>query len=52
MNAILSYNFLSQVYEHDFVLFRKVENDLKHASPDAIHATQLSHIFDSHLEAR
>ena len=44
----MSYYFLSQRYEHDYVLFGKTENDLKHTSPDAIHATHLSHKFDNH----
>ena len=52
MNAIMSYYFLSQRYEHDYVLFIRVENDLKHASPDAIHATHLSYKIDNHLEVR
>ena len=50
MNAIMSYYFLSQRYERDYVLFIKVKNDLKQASPDASHATHLSHKFDNHLE--
>ena len=48
MNAIMSYYFLSQRYERDYLLIIKMENDLKHASPDAIHATHLSHKFDNH----
>ena len=27
-----------------------MESDLKHASPDAIHATHLSHKIDNHLK--
>ena len=49
MNATMSYYLLSQPYERDYVLFIKMEIDLKHASPDAIHATELSHKIDNHF---
>ena len=52
MNAIMSYYFLSQRYERDYVLLIKTENDLQHAPPDAFHATHLSHKLDKHLEVR
>ena len=52
MKAIMSNYFLSQPYESDYVLFIKVEKDLKHASPDAIHATHFSHKLDNHLEVK
>ena len=52
MNAIMSYYFLSQRYERNYVPFMKVENDLKHASTDANDATHLIHKFDNHLEMR
>ena len=39
MKANMSYHFLSQLYERDYVLFIKVENDINHASPDALYAT-------------
>ena len=52
MNAIMSYYFLSQRYQRDYVLSIKEENDLKHVSPDAIHATHLSNKLDNHLETR
>ena len=52
MNAIMSYYFLSQRYEREYSLFKKVENDLKHDSLNAIHATPLSHKFDNHLEVK
>ena len=42
INAIMSDYFLSQGYQRNYVLFIKVENDLKHAKPDAVHATHLS----------
>ena len=48
----MSYYILPQRYERDYLLFIKVEIGLKHASPDAIHATHLSHIFDNHPEVR
>ena len=50
MNAIMSYYFLSQRYERDFVIFINVENDMIHASPNAINATHLSHELDNHLD--
>ena len=34
------------------VIFINVENDFKHASTDAIHATYLNHTLGNHLEAR
>ena len=49
MNAIICNYFLSQKHERDYVLTMKAENDIKHASPDAIHATHLSHKFESHV---
>ena len=52
MNANMSYYFLSQRYERFYVLFLKVENDLKHASPDDIHPTHFNHKIDNHLELR
>ena len=39
MKATMSYYFLSQRYERDYVLFIIVENDIIHASTDAIYAT-------------
>ena len=48
----MSYYFLLQRYKRDYVLFIKVENDLKHTSPDVIHATHLSHNIDNHPEVR
>ena len=48
----MSHYFLSQRYESDEVLFKKMENDPKNASPHAIHSTHLSHKFDNHPEAR
>ena len=48
----MSYYFLPQRYKRNYVLFMKVENDLKHTSPDAIHATRLSHNIDNHPEVR
>ena len=45
----LSFYFLLQRYKRDYVLFIKVENDLKHTSPDAIHATQN---VDKHPEVK
>ena len=44
----MSYYFLSQRYKRDYVLFIKVENDLKHTSPDAFHATHLNPNIDNH----
>ena len=41
MNAIMSDYFLSQLYERDYVLFSKVEQNFKNPSSDAIHATHL-----------
>ena len=52
MNAIMSYYFLSQNYKGDYILFIKMKNDLKHASPDAIHTTHLSHKIGNHLEVK
>ena len=52
MNAIVSYYFFSQRYELDYVLFIKVESDLEHASPNAIHAKHRSHKIENHLEVR
>ena len=37
MNAIMSYYFLSQRYERDYVIFINVESDMIHASRNAIH---------------
>ena len=48
----MSYYFLPQRFKRDYVLIIKMENDLKHTSPDAIHATHLSHHIDSHSEVR
>ena len=42
--------FLPQRYKRDYVLFIKVENDLRHTSLDAIHATHFSHNIDNHPE--
>ena len=50
MNAIMSYSFPSQRYERIYVLFIKMESDLKHVSPDAFHATHLRQKFDNHLK--
>ena len=52
MSANMSNYFLSQRHEPDDVLFIKVENDLKYASSDAIHATHISHKIDSQLEVK
>ena len=52
MNAIMSYYFLSQRYERNYVQFKNVEIDIRHASLDAIHATHLSHELDNQLEVR
>ena len=52
MNAIMSFYSLSQRYERDYVFFINVEDDLKHASPNAIHATHLSQKIDNHLQVR
>ena len=52
MNAIMSCNFFSRRYELDFVRSRNKENDTKHFSINAIHATHLSHKFDNHVEVR
>ena len=52
MKAFISYYFLSQRYELADVLFVKMENDLKHGSPDAIHATHHSQKIGNHLEVR
>ena len=52
MNALMSYYFLSQRYERDYVLFKNVENDIRHVSPDAIHATHLSRELDNQLEVK
>ena len=35
----MCYYFLSQRYEHEYVVFIKVEKDINHAAPHAIHAT-------------
>ena len=48
----MSHYFLPQRYKSDYVLFIKVENDLKHTSPDAMDATHLSHNIDNHSEVR
>ena len=48
----MSYYFLYQRYKRDYVLFIKLENDLKHTSPDAIQATHLSHKIDNHPHVR
>ena len=48
----MSYYFLSERYERDYVLFLKVEKDLEYASPDAIHAMHPSHKFDNRPEVR
>ena len=50
MNGIMSFYFLSQRYESDYLLFIKVQNDFKNTSPDDIHATHLSHKFVNHFE--
>ena len=52
MNAIMSYYFLSQLFERDYVIFIKVEKDFKQPSSHDIHATHLSHKLDNHLEVR
>ena len=39
MEALMSYYFFSQQNECDYVLFRNGENDIDHASLDAIHVT-------------
>ena len=43
----MSHYFLPQRYERVYNLFIKVENELKHPSPDATH---LSHKIDEHLK--
>ena len=43
----MSYYFLPQQYERVYVLFIKVESDLKHPSPDATHP---SHKINEHLK--
>ena len=48
----MSYYFLSQQYKRDYVLFIKLENDSKHASPDVLHPTHLSRKIDNHPEVR
>ena len=48
----MSYYFLPQRYKRDYALFKKMENDLKHTSLDAINATHLSHYIDNHPEVR
>ena len=45
MNAILASYFLSKRYERDYVIFINVENDIKHAPINAIHATHLNQNF-------
>ena len=52
INAIMSCYFFSQRYERDYVLFIKIETDLKHSSPNAVQATHLSHKFDNLFEVR
>ena len=52
MNAIMSYNFLSQRYERDNVKLIKVEADMIHASILAKHTTHFSLELDNHLEVR
>ena len=52
LNAITSYHFVSQPYERDYVIFRSVETDIKHAPIDAIHATHLSYKRGNHLDMR
>ena len=42
MNTIMSYHFLYQRYEPDYVLPVKMEKEHKHASLDANHATTLA----------
>ena len=37
MNAIISYYFLFQLYEREYVIFMNVENEMIHASINAIH---------------
>ena len=46
MTAIMSYYFLSQRYERDYVIFINVENDFKHTSFDVVHATHFSYQLD------
>ena len=46
----MSFHFLPQRYKRDYVLVIIVESDLKHPSPDAIHAMHLSDEFDNHLK--
>ena len=48
----MSYYFLFQQYDRHYVSFINVENDIKHASINAIHATHLIHKTDNHLEVR
>ena len=52
MNAIISYYFHSQRYEREYVNIINVENEMIHATPNAIHATHHSHDLDTHLEVR
>ena len=52
MNTTISHYFLSKKCERDYVLFKKLGNDLKYASSDAIHATHLTHKNDAPLEVK
>ena len=52
MNVIMSYYFLSQRHERDYVKFIEVKNDFKHASTHVIHAMHLRHNLDDHVEER
>ena len=48
----MSHYFLPQRCKREFVLFIKVEKDLKHTSLEAIHAPHLNHYIDKHPEVR
>ena len=39
MKATMSFYFISQQYERDYVIFMNVENDSTHTSPNAIRGT-------------
>ena len=49
MKATMSYYFLSQRYEREYVKFKNVENGIKRAPIKTIHAKRLSNDLDKHL---
>ena len=52
MNAIMSYYFLSERYERDYVFFLNWENDIKHALINANYATHFSQKINNQLRVR